>query len=232
MPKIIGNTTATPPPRPDWNQDDPTKADYIKNKPNIEELINSAVTQGNGMHVRYSAYEDGTDYTETCSDDQIYIGIAISQEAPESKEEYQWMLFKGKSAYDIAVDSGFEGSEEEWLASLVGADGQTGADGENGKSAYELAVENNFEGTLSEWLDSLKGETGEKGDKGDQGEAGASPVKGVDYWTDADKAEIMEEANSELEAYKTATDARLAEIEDILASGGGGTPYDGTVVIE
>ena len=33
MAKIIGNTTATPNPRPDWNQTDETKADYIKNKP-------------------------------------------------------------------------------------------------------------------------------------------------------------------------------------------------------
>ena len=30
MPKIIGNTTATPNPRPDWNQADETKADFIK----------------------------------------------------------------------------------------------------------------------------------------------------------------------------------------------------------
>jgi hypothetical protein len=33
MAKIIGNTTATPNPRPDWNQTDETRADYIKNKP-------------------------------------------------------------------------------------------------------------------------------------------------------------------------------------------------------
>ena len=33
--KIIGNTTATPNPRPDWEQPDSTKADYIKNKPEI-----------------------------------------------------------------------------------------------------------------------------------------------------------------------------------------------------
>jgi hypothetical protein len=32
---IIGNTTATPYPRPDWNQTDEAKADYIKNKPNV-----------------------------------------------------------------------------------------------------------------------------------------------------------------------------------------------------
>lgn len=35
MAKIIGNTTATPNPRPDWNQTDETKADYIKNKPDL-----------------------------------------------------------------------------------------------------------------------------------------------------------------------------------------------------
>lgn len=35
----------------------------------------------------------------------------------------------GKSAYEIAVDNGFVGTETEWLASLKGADGK---DGENG----------------------------------------------------------------------------------------------------
>ena len=33
MTKIIGNTVGLPNPNPDWNQTDPTKADYIKNKP-------------------------------------------------------------------------------------------------------------------------------------------------------------------------------------------------------
>ena len=43
MREIIGNTTATPNPRPDWNQTDPTKADYIRNKPEVltrEEISN------------------------------------------------------------------------------------------------------------------------------------------------------------------------------------------------
>ena len=31
----------------------------------------------------------------------------------------------GKSAYEIAVENGFQGSEEEWLESLVGDDGYT-----------------------------------------------------------------------------------------------------------
>ena len=47
MSRIIGNTTATPNPRPDWNQTDETKADYIKNKPSIltEEDVEKIVVE-------------------------------------------------------------------------------------------------------------------------------------------------------------------------------------------
>ncbi len=38
----------------------------------------------------------------------------------------------GKSAYQIAVDSGFSGTESEWLASLEGAKGDPGQDGMDG----------------------------------------------------------------------------------------------------
>ena len=38
----------------------------------------------------------------------------------------------GKSAYEIAVQNGFIGTETEWLASLKGADGTNGRDGANG----------------------------------------------------------------------------------------------------
>jgi lysophospholipase L1-like esterase len=38
----------------------------------------------------------------------------------------------GKSAYDIAVDNGFVGTETEWLASLQGQDGVNGAKGDKG----------------------------------------------------------------------------------------------------
>lgn len=50
MAKIIGNTTATPNPRPDWNQIDETKADYIKNKPIIltEDQVKDLIDQFGG----------------------------------------------------------------------------------------------------------------------------------------------------------------------------------------
>lgn len=68
-----------------------------------------------------------------------------------------------------------------------------------GYSAYEIAVLHGFVGTEEEWLVSLRGEQGiqgiqgEKGDKGDTGESGYSPVRGVDYWTTADRDAIIED---------------------------------------
>ena len=44
----------------------------------------------------------------------------------------------GKSAYELAVSNGYDGTEVEWLASLVGETG------ERGKSAYEVALDNGY----------------------------------------------------------------------------------------
>lgn len=74
----------------------------------------------------------------------------------------------GKSAYQTAVDLGFEGTEEEWLASLHGADGS------NGESAYDIAVQQGFVGTVDEWLASLHGAAGPQGEPGPQGPDGRS----------------------------------------------------------
>lgn len=38
----------------------------------------------------------------------------------------------GKSAYEIAVEQGFSGTEEEWISSLTGVSGETPHIGENG----------------------------------------------------------------------------------------------------
>lgn len=66
----------------------------------------------------------------------------------------------GKSAYDIAVENGFTGDEDEWLESLKGSDGVIGKDGQ---SAYELAVDNGYTGSETDWLESLKGKDGANG---------------------------------------------------------------------
>lgn len=43
----------------------------------------------------------------------------------------------GDSAYKIAVNNGFRGTEKEWLASLKGDTGETGADGKDGKDGAD-----------------------------------------------------------------------------------------------
>ena len=43
--KIRGNTVGTTMPRPDWEQIDPRKADYIKNKPDLSEYVKDAIKQ-------------------------------------------------------------------------------------------------------------------------------------------------------------------------------------------
>ncbi len=64
----------------------------------------------------------------------------------------------GKSAYEIAVKHGYQGTEEEWAKGLTPNGGAGG--GANGKSAYELAVENGYQGSVQEWLKSLVGKDG------------------------------------------------------------------------
>ena len=46
----------------------------------------------------------------------------------------------GKSAYEVAVDNGFVGTESDWLLSLEGADGADGADG--ARALMALSYEN------------------------------------------------------------------------------------------
>lgn len=64
---------------------------------------------------------------------------------------------RGASAYEIAVDNGFSGTEKEWLSSLVGSDGAVGPTGPKGDI----------------------GPIGPKGDKGDKGEPGVDGQPGA-----------------------------------------------------
>lgn len=48
------------------------------------------------VFIRYSASADGTDFTETWSSGQRYIGVATAKEAPQDKSGYEWSLFVGE----------------------------------------------------------------------------------------------------------------------------------------
>ena len=119
-----------------------------------------------------------------------------SSNVPPTPDLYQQLLQKisekgadGKSAFEIAVENGFIGTEAEWLESLKGKDGKDGVDGKNGqdgkdgidgKSAYEIAIANGYFGTESEWLESLKGKNGIDGQPGKDGIDGTNGQDGKD----------------------------------------------------
>lgn len=87
-----------------------------------------------------------------------------------------------------------------------------------------------------------KGDKGEKGDKGDTGATGASgytPVRGTDYWTTADKNEIITSASTisgaaEGSIVSTDSSGKMVASSRTIASLGTGATYslsDGTLTI-
>lgn len=56
-----------------------------------------------------------------------------------------------------------------------------------------------------------KGERGEKGEKGDTGADGYTPVRGVDYWTDADKKAIDAHIAEKVSAEFPVTSDKIAD---------------------
>lgn len=92
----------------------------------------------------------------------------------------------GKSAYEVARESGFTGTKEEWLASLKGQKGDKGENGANGHDGVqgiqgvgikniELANNYGLRITLTNnqvfETASVRGERGERGERGDNASA-------------------------------------------------------------
>lgn len=99
----------------------------------------------------------------------------------------------GKSAYDIWIDAGNSGNQQDFLKAIrgpqgmPGTNGKDGKDGANGKDGITPHV-----GANGNWFNGDI-DTG-KPSRGIQGPAGKTPVKGTDYWTDADKQDVYAEA--------------------------------------
>lgn len=72
----------------------------------------------------------------------------------------------GLSAYETWLAQGNDGTEEAFLTSLKGATGPEGPQGP-------------------------KGDTGDTGPAGKDGVDGKTPIKGTDYFTEADKQELV-----------------------------------------
>lgn len=83
--------------------------------------------------------KDGSSVTIDISDDGYWIinGTKTDKVAIGQDGEYAG---QGLSAYEIACLEGFEGSQAEWVASLVGEKGEKGDTGENGAAADNVVT--------------------------------------------------------------------------------------------
>ena len=143
--------------------------------------------------------------------------IDIETDASEAKE--------GLSAYEVYLKNGGTLSEEEWLESLKGDTGPTGAngkDGKDGKSAYESWLDAGNTGTEEDFINSLKGEKGDIGPTGPTGPTGANGIDGKDGKDGIDGKSAYE---SWLDAGKTGTE------EDFINSSKGDS-YSISEIIE
>lgn len=85
-------------------------------------------------------------------------------------------LPRGKSAYEIAKENGFDGTEAEWLASLKGKPGENGLPGTNGKDG-----ETPYVGENGNWYIGAD-DTGKpsRGAKGEPGRDGVTPTFSIE----------------------------------------------------
>ncbi len=79
----------------------------------------------------------GTNYSITGVSQLMSVPYALYAETSGTSGPAGQDGMDGKSAYEIAVDNGFNGTEADWLSSLKGADGQDGAQGPQGISGVD-----------------------------------------------------------------------------------------------
>ena len=87
-------------------------------------------------------------------------------------------------------------------ADLKGAKGDKGDTGEKGEQGIQ-------------GVQGIQGEKGDKGDKGDTGTSGYTPKKGTDYFTSADKAELVDNLIEET-GIDIVPDYVIAEAESVI----------------
>lgn len=137
------------------------------------------------MDVDVSASKDGTTTTVTVTGKD---GVPHSVEILDGKD--------GTNGKD-----GSPGAD-----GAPGAKGDPGKDGTNGVDGVTPHIGDNGHwylgstdtGVKAQGADGQAGAPGAKGDKGDKGDPGTTPVKGTDYWTTADKAEMVQDTKSAL----------------------------------
>ena len=126
----------------------------------------TAVTKGGEASTSAGAAKNDADRAEKASTNAANAATDAVKQAKEAG------TFDGQSAYALAVQLGFTGSEEDWIASLKGAKGDKGDTGAQGpEGATGATGPQGQQGPTG-----ATGATGPRGPQGPQGPAGASAV--------------------------------------------------------
>jgi hypothetical protein len=132
--------------------------------------INVNTTETN-VNINTSTIVETVDITATVQQDtveiDVYPNVTVVNVTKKDGQDGQ-DGDNGLSAYEIALENGFVGTEIEWLESLQGQDGQDGTngvdgtdgqDGQDGKPAYKSYLDTTTDNpplTEQEWSDSFK----------------------------------------------------------------------------
>lgn len=175
--------------------------DFLANFPDLEELLEDKTVKATldfavyyavaGMFAKYISCDMQTGSGSTVSVDlqrilDNFVFPAMQKAHTHTNKTVLDLLSvaDGKLQYN-GSDVGIKGDK--------GADGKDGSNGKDGTNGITPTI-----GTNGNWYlgttDTGKPSRGEKGDKGADGTNGTNgktPVKGTDYWTAADKTEIV-----------------------------------------
>ena len=166
---------------------------------------------------------EAVDEVEVDIENESEVDVEVEKVGPAGKD--------GKSAYEIYVDNGGILSEVEWLDSLKGRDGIDGHDGIDGTDGISpiatiikteegatITIKDSTGTTTVNLFNGQDGKQGEQGDKGDDGANGVdgyTPVKGTDYWTESDIAEIKNYCDSYINSQLGTINTELASLTTV-----------------
>ena len=118
----------------------------------------------------------GSDYTISGTNQLLSVPYALyaetagnSEEGPQGPEGPEGP--EGRSAYQVWLDAGNTGTEEDFLNSFIGPAGPEGGEGADGISAYQIWLDAGNTGTEADFLNSLAGPEGPEGPQGIEGKS-------------------------------------------------------------
>ena len=117
----------------------------------------------NALVDQYSELETNVDLSDYVKKEEFEdLADSLEQTADELKSYVTSIA--GKSAYQVAVQNGFVGTEQEWLESLKGEKGSQGEQGPQGEKGDAFT----YEDFTEEQLEGLRGPQGEQGPQGEK----------------------------------------------------------------